>query len=207
MNQVYDERTPGEEFVENPESSQTKQNVSYDNSELDLPLPEIEMRTSSLFNCSYCEKIFCHKTHLKDHERIHTGEKPFPCKFCTRPFSTKTNCKTHEKRCAKKNPLLVTAYEAKLAGKNLVQCKRCTLEFASIEDLKTHFITCRKVFNDTSTETSMISHTRTHLSNSKDEEVEEMAGHSNMNQYSDEEYDDFDYDETDVSLPIYYHYY
>jgi hypothetical protein len=49
--------------------------------------------------CSFCEKLFWQPTHLKDHVRIHTGEKPYECVVCKRRFTQKSNLKKHMTIC------------------------------------------------------------------------------------------------------------
>lgn len=49
------------------------------------------------FKCSFCDSSFVHYTHLRVHERTHTGEKPHQCQFCSRSFAQKGNLRVHEK--------------------------------------------------------------------------------------------------------------
>ncbi|XP_018392772.1 PREDICTED: zinc finger protein 14-like [Cyphomyrmex costatus] len=48
-----------------------------------------------LRKCGTCNKEFKNKTHLRNHERTHTGEKPYVCEFCKHKCRTKSNLRQH----------------------------------------------------------------------------------------------------------------
>merc|ERR1719450_1699274 len=66
------------------------------------------------FKCSDCGKAFKFKHHLKEHIRIHTGDKPFQCGFCHKRFSHSGSYSSHmtSKKCQSK----ATVSEASTGG-------------------------------------------------------------------------------------------
>ncbi|KAI0398076.1 hypothetical protein F5Y17DRAFT_474773 [Xylariaceae sp. FL0594] len=104
-----------------------------------------------------CRKRFSQTTHLRIHERSHTGERPHKCSFagCGGSFTQKGNLRTHERRHLGERPFKckvpgctrafpqkgnLKAHEDTHFKRNTFRCvfKSCGKTFSSKGNLKTH---------------------------------------------------------------------
>uniref|UniRef100_A0A182LRP5 C2H2-type domain-containing protein n=1 Tax=Anopheles culicifacies TaxID=139723 RepID=A0A182LRP5_9DIPT len=76
------------------------------------------------FKCNECDKAFKFKHHLKEHKRIHSGEKPFVCPNCQRPYK----CMECPKAFKHKHHL--TEHKRLHSGEKPFQCCKCLKRFS-----------------------------------------------------------------------------
>ncbi|XP_059619794.1 zinc finger protein 58-like [Phlebotomus argentipes] len=73
--------------------------------------------------CDLCGKNFCSRKSLRDHLRLHSGDKPYKCEDCDKTFATASHLSSHRR-------IHKTA--------KLHKCEKCGTEYTRSYDLKKH---------------------------------------------------------------------
>ena len=75
--------------------------------------------------CRYCQKVFWRPADVRQHERTHTGERPYRCSVCTMTFRQKTTLDQHMIRHT---------------GEKKFVCQMCEKKFGRKFQLRRHLL-------------------------------------------------------------------
>ncbi|KAJ6642340.1 Zinc finger protein, partial [Pseudolycoriella hygida] len=105
------------------------------------------------FPCDICGMNFVQKYQLKNHQRVHTGEKPFACDECQMKFAQRTYLILHKRTHSGEKPFSCDECGSSFARKSCLQlhqrthtgerpfvCEECGSAFHSQSGLKRHLI-------------------------------------------------------------------
>ena len=87
---------------------------------------KIYIHKCPVMSCGYSSRT---RSHVREHYKTHSGEKPFQCKICDKKFANKGNCETH-----------IRTHDDKFKFK----CHVCVANFAEYRNLEKH---CRAKHN------------------------------------------------------------
>ncbi|XP_065189980.1 zinc finger protein 41-like [Sycon ciliatum] len=73
--------------------------------------------------CQFCQKEFKYVSLLREHERVHTGDRPFKCDVCGKSFSQSGSLCVHKRTHTGERPY---------------KCKKCGTSFTTSSHLRRH---------------------------------------------------------------------
>ncbi|XP_018121579.1 zinc finger protein 175 isoform X2 [Xenopus laevis] len=103
------------------------------------------------FKCTHCQKSFLRSSQWREHQRTHTGERPYQCPKCPKRFSRSTQLKDHQRIHTGERPYSCTecgktfTHSSNLihhrrthTGERPHKCSLCPKSFSQNSDLNRH---------------------------------------------------------------------
>ena len=145
----------------NAEHSGNKQGILTNTHTRKKPLKlSLEKQAKMKYGCPLCNLRLPTPSHVRDHVRTHTGERPFQCKVCGKAFSKTGNLNVHMRIHTGEKPYMCDLCSKGFSRRDLLtqhkvthslgehNCPVCQQRFGKRADMISHLGTCDMTPNE-----------------------------------------------------------